>query len=55
MHERENECFISKDNQCTHVIWLFNFIASFTFQPIPSLEINDLQVSLDKFLISDRF
>ena len=36
---------------CTHITWSFNLIASFTFQSIPSLEINDLQVSLDKFLI----
>ena len=27
----------------------------FDFQPIPSLEINDLRVSLDKFLILDRY
>ena len=34
--------------------WSFNLIVSFTFQPMSSLEINDLQVSLDKFLILDR-
>ena len=39
---------------CIHITWSFNLIVSFTFQPIPSLEINDLQVSLDKFLILDR-
>ena len=39
----------------THIISSFNLIVSFTFQPIPSLEINDLRVSLDKFLISDRY
>ena len=40
---------------CIHITWSFNHIVSFTFQPIPSLEINDLQVSLDKFLILDIF
>ena len=39
---------------CIHITWSFNLIVSFTFQPILSLEINDLQVSLDKFLILDR-
>ena len=40
---------------CTHITWSFNLIVSFTFQPIPSLEINDLRlrVFLDKFLILD--
>ena len=27
-----------------HITWSFNHIVSFTFQPIPSVEINDLQV-----------
>ena len=42
-------------------IWLhsvtssFNLIVSFTFQPIPSLEINALGVSLDKVPILDRY
>ena len=27
---------------CIHVTWSFNLIVSFTFQPIPSLEISDL-------------
>ena len=40
---------------CIHITWSFNLIVSFTFQPIPSLEINDLRVSLDKFLILDRY
>ena len=40
---------------CIHITWSFNLIVSFTFQPIPSLEINNLQVSLDKFLILDRY
>ena len=35
---------------CTLITWSFNLIASFTFQPIQSLEIYDLRVSLDKFL-----
>ena len=30
-------------------------MVSSTFQPIPSLEINNLQVSLDKFLILDIY
>ena len=38
---------------CTHITWSINLIVSFTFQPIPSLEINDLWVSLDKCLILD--
>ena len=40
---------------CIHITWSFNLIVCFTFQPIPSLEINNLQVSLDKFLILDRY
>ena len=40
---------------CIHIIWSFNLIVSFTFQPIPSLEINDQRVSLDKFSILDRY
>ena len=40
---------------CIHITWSFNHIVSFTFQPIPSLEINDLRVSSDKFLILDRY
>ena len=36
---------------CIHITWSFNVIVSFTFQPIPSLEINNLQVYLDKFLV----
>ena len=38
-----------------HITWSFKLIVSFTFQPIPSLEINDLRVSLDKFSILDRY
>ena len=40
---------------CIHITWSFNLIVSFTFQPIPSLEINDLRVSLVKFLILNRY
>ena len=40
---------------CIQIIWSLKLIVSFTFQPIPYLEINDLQVSLDKFLILDRY
>ena len=40
---------------CIHITWSFKLIVSFTFQPMPSLEINDLRVSLDKFLILDRY
>ena len=36
---------------CIHITWSFNLIVSFTFQPIPSLEINNLQVYLDIFLV----
>ena len=39
---------------CIHITWLFNLIVSFTFQSILSLEINDLRVSSDNFLILDR-
>ena len=38
---------------CIHITWSSNLIVSFTFQSILSLEINDLQVSLDKCLILD--
>ena len=40
---------------CIHITWPFNLIVSFTFQTIPSLEINDVRVSLEKFLILDRY
>ena len=36
---------------CTHITWSFNLLVSFTFQLILSLEINNLQMSLDQFLI----
>ena len=40
---------------CIHITWSSNLTVSFTFQPIPSLEVNDLRVSLDTFLILDRY
>ena len=40
---------------CIHITWSFNLIVSFTFQPIPPLEINDLRVPLDKLLILNRY
>ena len=40
---------------CIHITWSFNLIVSFTFQPISYLEINNLRVSLDKFLILDWY
>ena len=40
---------------CVHITCSFNHIVSVTFQPISSLEINDLRMSLDKFLILDRY
>ena len=40
---------------CTHITWSFNLIVTFTFQPISSPGINNLQVSLCKFLILDRY
>ena len=39
---------------CIHITWSFNHIVSFTFQPIPSLGVRNLRVSLNKFLILDR-
>ena len=40
---------------CIHITRSFKLFVSFTFQSILSLEINDLRVSLDKFLILDRY
>ena len=40
---------------CIHITWSFNHIIGVTFQPVPSLGISDLRVSLDKFLILDRY
>ena len=40
---------------CIHITWSFNHIVNFTFQSIPSLEINNIQESLNKFLILDRY
>ena len=52
-HLPQSTSFIFTLFGCIHMTWSFNL--SFTFQPIPSLEINDLRVSLDKFLIIDRY
>ena len=40
---------------CIHITWSFKLIVSFTFQPMPSLEINDRRVSLDRFSILNRY
>ena len=36
---------------CTHITSSFNLIVSFTFHPVPSLQIKDLQVSLDVLIL----
>ena len=38
-----------------HITWSFSLIVSLTFQPIPSVEINCLRVSVDKFLVLERY
>ena len=38
-----------------YIKWSLNVIVSFNFQPIKSLEINNLRVSLDKLLISNIY
>ena len=38
-----------------YIKWSLNVIVSFNFQPILSLEINNLRVSLDKLLISNIY
>ena len=40
---------------CTYISWSFNLIVTFTFRPIPSLEVIILGVSFDKVLIIDRY
>ena len=40
---------------CIRITWSFNLIVSSAFQPILSLEIYDLQGSLDTFLILDKY
>ena len=40
---------------CIHITWSLNLMVSFTFQLILSLEIKNLQVTLHKFLILDRY
>ena len=54
-HLPQSISFISTLFGCIHITWSFNLIASFNFQPIPSLEINDLRVSSETFLILDRY
>ena len=54
-HLPQSISFMFTQFGCIHITWSFNHIVSFTFQPIPSLEINDLRVSSDKFLILDRY
>ena len=54
LHLPQSISFISTLFGCIHITWSFNLIVSFTFQPTPSLEINDLRVSSEKFLILDR-
>ena len=39
----------------THITLAFNLIVSFIFQPILSLEMKHLRVSMDKSLILDRY
>ena len=54
-HLPQNNSFMSTLFGCTHVTWSFNLIASSTFQPIQSLDISNLRVSLDKFFILNRW
>ena len=54
-HLSQSILFIITLFGCINITWSFNHIVSFTFQPIPSLGISDLRVSLDKFLILDRY
>ena len=54
-HLSQSILFIFTLFGCIHITWSFNHIVSFTFQPIPSLGISNLRVSLDKFLILDRY
>ena len=55
IHLLQSILFIFPLFGCIHITWSFNLILSFTFQPIPSLEINDLPMSLDKSLILDKY
>ena len=54
-HLSQSKLFIFTLFGYINITWSFNHIVSFTFQPIPSLGISDLRVSLDKFLILDRY
>ena len=54
-HVPQSISFIFTLFDCIHITWPFKLIISFTFQPIPSLEINNLLVPSDKYLIIDRY
>ena len=54
-HVPQSISFIFTLFDCIHITWPFKLIISFTFQPILSLEINNLLVPLDKYLILDRY
>ena len=54
-HLPQSISFIFTLFACTPITWLLNLILRFTFQPILSLKINGLRVSLDNFLILDRY
>ena len=55
IHLPQSILFIFPLIGCSHITWSFNLILSFTFQPISSLEINDLRMALDKSLILDKY
>ena len=54
-HLSQSISFIFALFGCIHITWWFNHIVSFTLQQIPSHGVSDLWVSLDKFLILDRY
>ena len=54
-HVPQSILFIFTLFDCIHMTWPFKLIIGFTFQPIPSLEINNLLVPLDKYLILERY
>ena len=47
--------FIVTLSGCIHITGFFKLNVSFPFQAIPSVEICDLRVSLNKFLILDSY
>ena len=47
--------FIFFSPQSTHITFSFNLFVTFTFRPLPAVEINNLGVSLEKLLILDRY